>query len=68
VMGSGTVSNGNCTIGSASSATVSGTNMTLTLPVQFGSGFAGGKTIYTNVGDLAGTFTAWVAAGTFNVQ
>jgi hypothetical protein len=67
-MGSGTVSNGNCTIGSASSVSVSGTNMSITLPVQFGTGFVGAKTIYTNVADLSGAFTSWRTAGTFNVQ
>jgi hypothetical protein len=67
-MGSGSVSNGNCNIGSASSVSVSGTSMSITLPIQFGSGFAGAKTIWTSVGDLAGTFTSWRTGGTFNVQ
>lgn len=68
VLGSSSLSNGNCTVGSAASVTVSGTNLSLTLPIQFGKSFAGTKNVYTNVGDLSGVWTSWVAAGTFTVQ
>ena len=47
--GSGSVSNSQCTIlGNASSATISGNNLTVIYNVQFAPAFAGAKTIWTN--------------------
>jgi len=67
-VGAAGLNNGNCNIGAASALTVSGTSMSFTFPIQFGTGFTGTKTIYANVADQYGAWTAWKQAGTFTVQ
>ena len=66
--GSGSVSNGQCTVtGAGSSANGSGTTLTLTLNLSFTSTFAGNKVIYMAAGDTAGNNSGWQALGTFGV-
>ena len=67
-LGSGSLTNGNCSIGTASSLTVNGTSLAVTLPIQFGAAFTGAKNVYTNVADQTGSWRAWTTGGTFTVQ
>jgi len=68
-IGSGTLSNSQCTVNLASSSvTTSGTNLTLTLAITFTQSFNGGKRTYMGATNLAGTTTGWVQRGTWLVQ
>jgi peptidyl-Asp metalloendopeptidase len=67
LFGQAGLSNGNCTIGSGSALNKSGTTMSLSLPVQFGTSFSGSKYVYVTVGDTSG-LKGWTTAGTFNIQ
>ncbi len=65
IPGGGTALNDYCSlIGTGSSATLSGTTLTITLSVIFQNEFAGAKTIYLYAQD-ANTNTGWVAKGTY---
>jgi len=66
--GSGSVSNGQCTVtGAGSSANFSGNNLTLTLNLSFSAAFAGNKVIYMAARDLQGGNSGWQALGTLGV-
>jgi len=66
-IGSGMLSNSQCTINLAgSSATISGTNLTLALEISFKSGFFGAKNVYMLAADAAAT-TGWQPRGTWTV-
>ena len=62
--GSGSVSNGQCTISSAgSSASGSGTDLTLVLNIRFQSSFGGNKVIYLAARDKSGGNSGWHTMG-----
>ena len=66
--GSGTVSNGQCTIkGVGSSVTSGSNNLTLALAMTFGSSFAGNKIVYLAARDTAANNSGWQALGTLSV-
>jgi len=66
--GSGTVSNGQCTISGAGSSVVgSGNTLTLTLAIAFSAGFAGNQVVYTSAGDKSSANSGWQALGTWGV-
>ncbi len=52
--------------GAGSSASIAGTNLTLTVSLTFLPGFAGNKTVYLSAAD-ASTTTGYVAKGTWTV-
>jgi len=63
--GSGSAQNDQCVLsGVGSTATVSGTALTVTFSLTFQPGFQGGKTIYLQAAD-PGSNTGWVAEGSF---
>ncbi len=63
-----TLQNSQCSIPAAFvTVTVSGSNVTLTVPVNFKTAFAGQKNIYLRVQDQAGTMTSFVRMGTWTV-
>ncbi len=66
--GSGSVSNSQCTLlGSGSSASISGNQVTVTYNVQFLAAFAGQKTIWTNASSASsGLGSAWPSSQTFS--
>lgn len=67
-IGSGTLSNSQCTINLATSTVVaSGNNLTLTLPMTFSANFAGAKNIFMRANTDAGTRTDWLQRGTWTV-
>jgi hypothetical protein len=67
--GVGTIDNNSqCSLNLAtSSATPSGTNLTLTLALTFKAAFAGPKTIDMRANSNVGSTTGWVQRGTFTV-
>ena len=66
IPGTGTVSNGQCTIsGSGSSIVGSGTTLTANLNISFKSSFAGNKVLYLAAQNGVGN-SDWQAAGTWN--
>jgi hypothetical protein len=68
-IGSGTLSNSQCTVNLASSSvTTSGNYLTLTLPITFAQSFNGGKRTYMAATNLAGTNSGWALRGTWLVQ
>jgi hypothetical protein len=61
-----TVQNANCSIsGSGASAVISGTLLTLTIPVTFKPAFTGPRIIYSSVADAGGLTSDWKAVGTW---
>ncbi len=65
IPGGGSALNDYCSlIGTGSSATVSGTALTMTISLVFQNGFAGAKSVYLYAQD-ANTNTGWVAKGTY---
>jgi hypothetical protein len=63
-----TLSNSQCSIAlSTATATPSGTNMTVNLPITFAPGFAGSKKTYLDAVDLAGNASGFVQVGTWTV-
>jgi len=65
--GGGTVQNDQCTLnGAASSVSLSGTSLSITVALTFLPGFAGNKTVYLYAAD-ANANTGWVAKGAWNV-
>jgi Zn-dependent metalloprotease len=69
-LGSGTLSNSQCTLNLASSsANPSGTNLTLTLAISFTASFAGTKNIYMLAGSNTppNPSTGWLTKGTWTV-
>ncbi|MEQ1947581.1 MAG: SBBP repeat-containing protein [Bryobacteraceae bacterium] len=65
--GGGTQQNSQCVIsGTGASATVSGSTLTLTVPITFLPGFAGSKGVFLNAAD-SGANTGWVSKGTWTV-
>jgi len=66
--GSGSIANGQCTInGAGSSATGSGTTLTLTLAITFSAGFAGNKIVYLSAQDKSAANSGWQALDTWSV-
>jgi len=64
--GSGTLSNGQCTInGSSTSVGTSGNNLTLNLAVTASSSFEGLKNIYMYAADSSSASTGWAKEGTW---
>ncbi len=67
IPGSGSLQNSQCSLnGTASSAVIAGTNLTLTISLTFQPGFAGGKTSYLYAAD-ANTSTGFLAKGGWTV-
>jgi hypothetical protein len=67
-LGSGTLSNSQCTINLASSSvSTSGNNLTLTLAVSFAGSFGGKKNIYMLARSNGGTSTGWQLRGSWTV-
>jgi len=66
----GTLANSRCSIDTGSaSASVSGDNVTVTLPMTFDPGtFGGAKNIYLNAFDDFGNLSHWVNSATWTVQ
>ena len=66
--GSGSVSNSQCTLlGSGSSASISGNQVTVTYNIQFQASFAGEKTIWTNAySATSGLGSTWPSTVTFS--
>ena len=65
--GGGSGANDQCTLnGAGSSASIAGTNLTLTVSLTFQPGFAGNKTVYLYAAD-ASTNTGFLAKGTWSV-
>ena len=65
--GSGSLQNGQCNLnGTASSAAIAGTNLTLTISLTFQPGFAGDKTSYLYAAD-ANANTGFLAKGTWTI-
>ena len=64
--GSGSVSNGQCTITAAGSSVVSsGNTLTLTLNIAFKAVFGGNKVVYTATRDTGSGNSGWQALGTW---
>jgi hypothetical protein len=64
----GTLENGQCAVsGATSSASGSGTSLTVNLALSFKPAFAGVKTIYMQTQDTAGWGTGWQARGSWTV-
>jgi hypothetical protein len=68
--GVGSASNSRCSIvGSQMTASESGSNSVLTLPMTFNAQtFGGSKKVYANTFDNAGNLSHWVQTGTWSVQ
>ena len=67
--GSGSISNGHCTIsGAGSSAVGSGNTLSLTLNIGFNSSFGGNKLVYAAARDTASANTGWQPMGVFGVS
>ena len=65
--GGGSAQNDQCTLnGTGSSASLSGTTLTLTVSLAFGNGFAGNKTVYLSAQDAI-TNTGWISEGAWSV-
>ena len=68
VGGSGVLQNNQCSIALGSStATLSGTTLTLNLAMTFAPGFGGVKNIYMYAANAAGVNSAWQTRGTWTV-
>jgi hypothetical protein len=68
-LGSGTISNSQCTINLAmSTASASGNNLTLTLAITFTQSFNGAKRTYMLGNTNGGTSTGWIQRGVWMVQ
>jgi|GEM_PF-2306297 len=66
--GTGSVSNGQCTVyGSGSSATGTGNTLTLTLNISFSASFAGNRILWLAARDARENNSGWVPAGVWNV-
>ena len=66
---SGTLQNGQCGVAlSASSASVSGTTLTLNLAMTFTGGYAGAKNVYLFADNLAGANSSWQDRGDWTVS
>jgi hypothetical protein len=64
--GAGTLQNSQCSLDlAASSATPSGSNLTLALRITFAPSFAGVKNVYMLAGSAGGTNTGWLTRGTW---
>jgi hypothetical protein len=67
--GAGSLNNQRCTVGSASTRSMSGNNLTLNLPISFNRQiFTGSKQVYVNVFDINGVLTHWMQTGTLDIQ
>jgi hypothetical protein len=67
--GSGSVSNGQCTVlGAGTSASGSGTTLTLTVNFNFSASFSGNKVVYMAARDLQGGNSGWQALGVWSVS
>jgi probable HAF family extracellular repeat protein len=66
--GAGTIANSQCTVDLASStATPSGTTLTLVLNITFSFSFDGSKNVYLRAVDISGQGLEWVQRGTWTV-
>ena len=62
----GTINNSQCTIsGPAFTATGSGSQLTLAIPVTFSGTFTGAKTVYGNASDQGNLSSGWITLGTW---
>jgi hypothetical protein len=62
----GTVSNSQCTLnGGASSVTMAGNNLTLSVALTFSNTFVGATNVYLYAGGLSGQNSGWVNEGTW---
>jgi hypothetical protein len=67
VPGGGSQQNSQCIVnGAGTSASISGSTLTLTVSLAFQPGFSGGKTAYLYAAD-AGANTGWISRGTWTV-
>jgi len=67
-VGSGTVSNSQCTFsGAGAGATSSGNNLTVNFPITFAASYAGAQNVYLNVVDGNGLSSGWQQLGSFAV-
>jgi len=67
--GSGTISNGQCSInGAGSSVAGAGNALTLKLAMTFTAAFAGNKVIYLAAQDKTGNNSGWQALGTWGIM
>jgi len=67
-LGSGTLSNGQCTVDlAASSAIVNGPSLTLVLNISFATSFIGVKNVYMLAADAGGASSGWQQRGTWTV-
>jgi hypothetical protein len=58
-----------CSLAAGGSSSISGTNVTVTLPFTFNPAvFGGGKNVYVAAYDVFGGVTHWVQTGTWSVQ
>ncbi len=65
---SGTMTNSQCTLTAAGfSIAASGNSLAMTVPVTFGTSFAGPKTIYLKTTNRSGVSPDWVKSGTWSV-
>ncbi len=66
--GSGTIANSRCSVaGAGSSATVSGTGLTLVLNLSFTAAHAGNRVVYAAARDIASGNSGWRAVGVWQV-
>jgi len=66
--GSGSIANSRCSVaGAGSSATVSGTTLTLMLNLSFTAAHAGNRVVYAAARDVAGGNSGWRAVGVWQV-
>ena len=60
---------GRCSIGAGAYRSLSGNNLTLSLPMTFSAAnFGGAKNVYVDAFDIYGAVTHWVQTGTWGVQ
>jgi hypothetical protein len=68
VGGSGSISNGQCSVAlGTATRTLSGNNLTLSVPVTFNASFAGAKNIYMDAVSNAGVSSGWPDRGDWTV-
>src|SRR5262249_32750568 len=67
-LGSGALSNNRCRLGAGVTRTVTGNNITMSLPYTFNnSSFTGSKNIYVDIFDNAKKVSHWIQTGTWIV-
>jgi hypothetical protein len=67
--GIGSIENQQCRVnGAGSQVTESGATLTLSVNIEFKSGFSGRKTVYTGIQTVGGANSDWQATGAWNVS